>query len=678
MAFSIVEIAFLFFMKDFPALGSFQALKTILAAADGLALFVDNDLCLRYCTPRAARLLQLNDTDYERPLAEHTAKFGYENLLADARQVLSSLKPVKREINILQKERYYIKLLPYSISEGDTTGLLMAICQATKDDHGSQLETEIALKEEAEAALQESQQETKNRLHEINFIYDTAPIGLCVLDREFRYVRINERLAEINGLSAVEHLGKTVREIVPDLADEAEAALQKIIDSGEPLLGLEIKGETPSQPGVERVWLENWFPFKDKTGEVIGVNIVAEEITEQRKIEAAAQETEDRYRQLFNIIEDGFCVCQMLLDEHGKPYDYQFLEVNPAFEANTGLKDATGKHVYELIPDLEPHWLETYAKVALQGESIRFEQGSAVMGRWFDVYAFPVVPIEGRKFAIQFKDITQRKQAEEALQRTSKELEMVNAELILANEELIKFNEELNQTNEQLKRVNADLDNFVYMASHDLKTPINNIEGLIRALESSLSSESADSSMVARLLDMVHKSVERFKSTLTELSQIARLQREEIEDTEALSIGKIIEEVKLDLSSMIAEAGAQFKIDVDNCRPINFSAKNMRSIVYNLISNAIKYRSPERTPLVDIRCEERSGYQVLTVTDNGLGMDMANKHKVFAMFQRLHDHVEGTGVGLYITKKVIDNAGGKIEVDSEVGVGTTFTVYFKQ
>ncbi len=151
-----------------------------------------------------------------------------------------------------------------------------------------------------------------------------------------------------------------------------------------------------------------------------------------------------------------------------------------------------------------------------------------------------------------------------------------------------------------------------------------------------------------------------------------------MEDVEELSIEEVINKIWLDLAAMIEESGVRLDIDVSDCPPIRFSAKNMRSIFYNLLSNAIKYRSPKRQPVVRVRCEETSDYQVLTVADNGLGMDMKEKHKIFAMFKRLHDHIEGTGLGLYIIKKIIENAGGKIDVESQVDVGSTFKVYFNR
>ena len=146
-------------------------------------------------------------------------------------------------------------------------------------------------------------------------------------------------------------------------------------------------------------------------------------MTEPETVAAALRQSELRYRTLFDSIDEGFCVCQMLLDAEGNACDYRFLEVNRTFEQHTGLVGAPGRTALELVPDLEPHWVEMYGKVALTGEPLRFEQGSDVMGRWFDVYAFRVGEPPSLTFGILFTDITTRRRADEKLHRTQARLD---------------------------------------------------------------------------------------------------------------------------------------------------------------------------------------------------------------------------------------------------------------
>ncbi len=125
----------------------------------------------------------------------------------------------------------------------------------------------------------------RRQLAEIETIYRHTPIGLAVLDTNLRFVRINERLAEMNGLPVEAHIGRTIREVVPAVADEAEPAMRRVLQTGEPLVGIEISGETTADPGNSRTWLESWMPVRGRRDEIIGISVTAEEITERRRIE---------------------------------------------------------------------------------------------------------------------------------------------------------------------------------------------------------------------------------------------------------------------------------------------------------------------------------------------------------------------------------------------------------
>ncbi|MGA7932323.1 MAG: PAS domain S-box protein [Kovacikia sp.] len=144
--------------------------------------------------------------------------------------------------------------------------------------------TDITHRRQTEVALQKSQLQLHRQLAEIEAIYQSAPIGLNVLDTDLRFIRINQHLAEMNGHSVEAHLGRTVQELLPDLADTAEQVLRSVLETGHPLLNVEITGETPAQPGVQRTWVESFLPLKNGD-RVIGISTVCEEITERKQIE---------------------------------------------------------------------------------------------------------------------------------------------------------------------------------------------------------------------------------------------------------------------------------------------------------------------------------------------------------------------------------------------------------
>ncbi len=146
--------------------------------------------------------------------------------------------------------------------------------------------------------------------------------------------------------------------------------------------------------------------------------MTAVDVTRSAQAEHALAQREAELQSVFASIDEGFCVCQMILDETGKAIDYRFESVNLLFEQMTGLVDPVGRTALELIPDLEVRWIEAYAKVALLGETLRFEQGSDALGRWFDVFATPIG--SAGRFAIVFKDQTAKREADHALKQTAR------------------------------------------------------------------------------------------------------------------------------------------------------------------------------------------------------------------------------------------------------------------
>ncbi len=134
-------------------------------------------------------------------------------------------------------------------------------------------------------------EQIQRQFAELEAIYETAPLGLCVLDTELRFRRINKLLAELNGLSIQDHIGRTVREILPVVADQAEQMMRQVLETGQPVQ-FELHGETPALPGVRRVWDESWYPLRDAEGNITAVGVITEEITERRQAEEALRKAD--------------------------------------------------------------------------------------------------------------------------------------------------------------------------------------------------------------------------------------------------------------------------------------------------------------------------------------------------------------------------------------------------
>jgi PAS domain S-box-containing protein len=247
--------------------------------------------------------------------------------------------------------------------------------------------------------------------------------------------------------------------------------------------------------------------------------------------------------------------------------------------------------------------------------------------------------------------------------------------LIVSNKELTKIKNELVRNNEELLKINKELEMFVYMASHDLKAPLNNIEVMVNIIDEEVHEQSQSKDEVDELMKMIKSSISRFKTTIDDLGVMAKTREDE--STFHTPFKKVFDEVILDLKDPIETSHAKILADFSKAPVINYSKKNLRSILYNLVSNAVKYQSPKRAPevLVETKISDDLNYCIVSVTDNGLGIHEDDIEKIFSMYTRLHNHVEGTGVGMSIVKKILDNDNGKMEVSSEVGKGSVFKVY---
>lgn len=234
-------------------------------------------------------------------------------------------------------------------------------------------------------------------------------------------------------------------------------------------------------------------------------------------------------------------------------------------------------------------------------------------------------------------------------------------------------NEELMRKNKMLLKINTDLDNFIYTASHDLKAPIANLEGLIFLLSKRIQGRLSDEEQ--KILNMMKQSIEKLRRTIDDLKEITKAQKGLDDKMEEISITSVLEEVKSDIENMIQEADAQF-IESLEVTKIRFAKANLRTILYNLISNAVKYRSPDRPLNIVIKTYALDSEIALSMSDNGLGLSENQQSKLFMMFKRFHSNTEGTGIGLYIIKRIVENAGGHIEAQSELDKGTTFTIFF--
>ncbi|UYZ62694.1 PAS domain-containing protein [Hymenobacter weizhouensis] len=234
----------------------------------------------------------------------------------------------------------------------------------------------------------------------------------------------------------------------------------------------------------------------------------------------------------------------------------------------------------------------------------------------------------------------------------------------------------LREQNDELVRINQDLDNFVYTASHDLKQPIHNMAGIFEELTRTAYFRDPDA---IKLISMFEKSLHQINDTIHSLSELVRVQKLRHEwPAEPIDVAQLTEEVLLSIGELLTTGRAVVHTNFAAVPVLQFVRPHLQSILYNLISNALKYASPHRRPRIELTTYlTAEGQPVLEVQDNGLGIDLERfGGELFQLFRRFHDHVDGSGLGLYLVNRVVQGYGGRITVASTVGKGTTFRVLF--
>ncbi|MCC5613888.1 PAS domain S-box protein [Nostoc sp. CHAB 5836] len=246
----------------------------------------------------------------------------------------------------------------------------------------------------------------------LDALLEAAPVAVCFLDRELRYLRINQVFADINGLTIEEHLGRKFREVLPAMATEFERQLQRVLDTGEPQLNVEMSGETRGQPKSYGYWLGNYYPVNNAMGETVGIGIILADVTAAKQTEVALRESEERFRAMFNQAAVGITLVAL---------DGKFLQINPAVCEITGYshEELIQMNFQEIAhpDDLEVDWENTRRVLAQEINGYSLEKryirkdGSIV---WVNLTSSAVWDAKGvPKYALGIiEDISERKQVE--------------------------------------------------------------------------------------------------------------------------------------------------------------------------------------------------------------------------------------------------------------------------
>ena len=565
-------------------------------------------------------------------------------------------------------QQFYIDFVYQPMPEAQGVGILAFAVDVTERVHTRQRAEVVQTQALATAEQAATQREAFYRVFE-----QTPALVVLLRSPGHRVEYANPAYQAVFPGRALVGLDMAVA--LPELQEQGFIdLLNHVYQTGETYFGTDTPFTVPARAGPPaRVAYYNFtYQAYRENGQVAGISIFAFDTTEQV---LARQEREAQQRQLQAVFAQApVAVCVF------RGEDNVLDVVNPPMAEMLGhpLPALVGQPFFEVLPELRSQRLAALlANVRRTGVPFVAQEQKITLARhrphepgYYNLVYQPLLDARHgvTDIVCVATDVTEQVRARQRVQE-------LNEQLAAINEELQAANEELGSSNQQLTRTNVDLDNFIYTASHDLKAPISNLEGLLYLLREELPAAVAQSEYVAPTLTRMLDAVERFKRTIDHLTEVSKLQKEHAPVLASLDLAAVVEDVRLDLAPLLRDTNAQLTVAVADFPPILFSEKNLRSVVYNLLSNALKYRHPARRPHVDVRAHLRPGFTVLEVHDNGLGLDAPQVPRLFTMFQRFHSHVEGTGIGLFMVKRMVENAGGRVEVHSQLGAGTTFFVY---
>ena len=223
------------------------------------------------------------------------------------------------------------------------------------------------------------------------------------------------------------------------------------------------------------------------------------------------------------------------------------------------------------------------------------------------------------------------------------------------------------------ERLISDHETLLDTISHDIKTPITS---LVLAIELFKRVSPEDEKQFQSLLKIVENSIRKMQNIIHELTDTRKREHKYKAEEELLSIENILEDVRLTLKENIIASGAVIKSEIISSE-LTFSRRKLRSIIYNLVSNAIKFTSPGSKPEIFIKTNLEDDFIVISIKDNGIGIEPAKQEEIFTKYFRVENKIEGSGIGLYLVKEIVHNSGGKISLESQPGKGSEFKVYLK-
>ncbi len=510
--------------------------------------------------------------------------------------------------------------------------------------------------------LEERNRELMETNRFLNSILENIPNMVFVKDaQELRFVRFNKAGEELLGFKREDLIGKNDYDFFPK--DQADFFINKdkeVIRKG---MLLDIEEEKINTANGERLLHTKKIPLTDKGGKMRFLLGISEDITERKKSEAdlkklnselekkVAERTKQVYKneKLFRSIVINIPKSLVIVVDR----EHRFIMIEGDIMERMGYKrqDYEGKHPLEVSPKEQYEASRHLYDRVFNGELFSIERSSPAGD--FIAHFVPIKNDEGvvESALIIALDISEIKKAQNEISELNHNLE-----------------KKVLERTAQLESVNKELEAFSYSVSHDLRAPLRSIDGYSKMLEEDYGNLFDDEGK--RLLRTIQYNATKMGTLIDDLLSFSRLGKKDLQKSE-VNMDELLEGTMHDLGK---EVKHNAQIVIHKLHPAISDYGLMSHVMYNLVSNAIKYSSKKEEPRIEIKSERKDSEVIYSVSDNGVGFDMKYAPKLFGVFQRLHsaDEFDGTGVGLAIVQRIINKHGGKIWVDAKKNQGATF------
>jgi PAS domain S-box-containing protein len=498
--------------------------------------------------------------------------------------------------------------------------------------------TNITERKKAEQNLRSSEERYKTIIQES---FD----AILIKDISSRVLEASPAVEKILGYTPEEMIGQDCFNYIhPDFQPKTREAVNYVLQQANNEASVDVLVKHKNGTYV-------WAEIKGKNllhnKHINGLVVLLRNIAERKQAEDIISLSEQRFR---GLVQSGADMIS-IIDEEG------FVQYSsPTVKTILGNdpKSDIGKNVFDYVHKDDKPWVESMFMKMLQdgNRTLKFQPyrfpNSRGQYRWLETVATNLSDDPAIKgIVINSRDVTQTK----------------------------KLNEEQQKLTNELIRNNKDLQQFSFITSHNLRAPVANLISLLSLFDRQNMAEPFN----RVLIEKFEEATQQLNNTLNDLLDVLVLKSNTEIEKEQLSFTSILNQVRNNVESILQQQDGKLITDFSEIDYIEYNKIHLESIFQNLVSNAIKYASPDRPLLIQIASKENEEDIIVTIQDNGLGINLERYgDRLFGMYQRFHAGKEGKGLGLYMIKAQVEASGGRIEVESEIGVGTKFIVHFKK